>query len=279
MKNIISSIMQRTNLSEQESWWILQAITDQSKEQLLLSSKQELSIEHKEKIENWIQQIIIGEIPLAYLLGWVPFLDLTIKVQSPILIPRPETEEWVDLLIQKLQAHASEIKNILDIGTGSGCIALALASKLPNATVTAVDINPAALHLLQINAKLNNITNVIPLQSDLFEKLKGKAFDLIVSNPPYIDPALKQTISDNVLLWEDHRALFSQENGLWCIKQIIKQAPEFLIKNKSLPCQLVFEFDPGQETIIKELCEEQYLDCAVHKDMFGKNRTAFCSIR
>ena len=102
----------------------------------------------QQKLDEYIDQIALQHKPLAYVIGWVPFLDLRIEVQPPILIPRPETEEWLDQLIQQLIPKSSQIRRILDVGTGSGVIALSACPKnSPLAQITAIDINPLALDL------------------------------------------------------------------------------------------------------------------------------------
>lgn len=275
MKSIVKQIIKRTNVSEQEAWWMLQHITNRSKETLLFSESSTLSKKELQTIEEWIYKLDNEHQPLSYLLGSVPFLDLTIFVATPILIPRPETEEWIFNLITKLQPYTEHIKTVLDIGTGSGCIALALAKHFPKAQVIATDINPQALQLAQKNAQKNGIENVDFLKSDLFENLHNKKFDLIVSNPPYIDPANK--LMPQVVEWEDNKALFAQDHGLKLIKKIIQSAPDYIHKNVNIPYQLVIEHDAGQENIIKDAAQEYGLRCTAQKDAFGNYRTSWCT--
>lgn len=290
MKSIIAKILSRTNLSEQEAWWMLQHITSKTRITLLHESASLLSQEQLQTIDLWIQKLTTESIPLSYLIGSVPFLNLTIKVRAPILIPRPETEEWVAILIQELQPHASQITTILEIGTGSGCIALALGKAFAHATIIAVDINPNALKLAQENADLNKITNVTFIESDLFsfssssDVIRGSihpqspTFDLIVSNPPYIDTMHKDTMMPQVLQWEDEHALFAQDNGLHLIKEIIKHARQHLNNNPSMPYQLVLEHDNGQQEIIKNFAKEYRFDCTSKKDLFQNYRTSWCKL-
>ncbi len=292
MKSIIAKILSQTSLSEQEAWWMLQHITSKTRAALLHEPASLLPQQQLQMIDDWINKLSDESMPLSYLLGSVPFLDLNITVRPPILIPRPETEEWVADLIQKLQPHAPKIVTILEIGTGSGCIALALAKAFPHAIITAADINPAALLLAQENADLNEIRNVRFVESNLFDALsidENKThgsqippgittFDLIVSNPPYIDPIHKSTMMPQVLQWEDEHALFAQDDGLHLLKEIIRQAPKYLNHQPSLPCQLVLEHDNGQQEIIKKIAQENGFDCESKKDLFGNYRTSWCKL-
>lgn len=276
MKQYLDAITAATDLSPQESWWLLEHITNKTKQQLMLDNK--LSADEIIKLDEAILQISQQHKPLAYLLGWVPFLDLKIQVEAPILIPRHETEEWVADLIKQLQK--SEFGTILDIGTGSGCIALALAKNFPNAQITAIDVNEKALDLAKRNAILNNIENINFLQSDLFDQLPTKSkFDLIVSNPPYIDPAEKPTMSDQVTNWEDHTALFAAEQGMAITAQILQKSGDFLNDTTKLPVQIIIEIDRNQKDKAIALANKFGWDGTAHKDSFGKWRTIWCKKR
>src|SRR3989338_4187569 len=122
--------------------------------------------------------------PIQYIIGNTDFLDLKIKVKEPILIPRSETEEWVNNLLNKFKNFENHKLKIVDIGTGTGCIAIALAKFFKNSEIFAIDINPVALELAQENAELNKIKNIKFVESDLFSNFDEKV-DIIVSNPPY----------------------------------------------------------------------------------------------
>lgn len=279
MKSVLAHIIAQTNLNEQEAWWMLQHITNKTKAKLLFSEKESLSSAELEKINDWIAQLSEKSIPLTYLLGSIPFLDLTIKTKPPILIPRIETEEWVATLIKELQPHKEWIKSILEIGTGSGCIALALAKNFINSAVVATDINEQALQLAAENAKTNNITNVTFMQSDLFKNIpEDQTFDLIISNPPYIDPIHHETMAQQVIKWEDKGALFAEEGGLKLIKQIIHEAPKHLTNRPQLPYQLIIEHDSGQEREIALIAQKNSFACSSRKDLFNNVRTSWCKI-
>ncbi len=274
MNQIINQIVAITNLSVQQAWWLLEFVTDKTRAQLQCSPEI-LTADQQQNLNNYIEQIAVHHKPLAYILGWVPFLDLTLQVAPPTLIPRPETENWVYELIEMLNQSGATKLNILDIGTGSGCIALSLAQALPTAHIWAVDIAASAIELAKTNAQLNNISNITFLQSDLFSTLPANLkFDLIVSNPPYIDPAAQ--LDASVLDWEDHGALFANNKGICIIEKIARQAPTQLKTNSALATQLVMEIDESQGDIVKKLLENyNFTDVVIKKDQFARNRTVW----
>jgi release factor glutamine methyltransferase len=269
-------IANQTGLSSQEAWWLLEHITKKSHAELFTITQ--LSTQESIDLDDAIFQIKHHHKPLAYILGFVPFLNLKIQVESPILIPRHETEEWVANIIERFKHVKSEIKQICDMGTGSGCIALAMATNFPDAHVTAADINPQALVLAQKNATLNGLKNITFVQSDLFANLnKNIKFDLIVSNPPYIDPECAKSIKKQVTAWEDHQALFAKDSGLCIISQLIENCTKFLQQNKSLSAQLIFEIDQDQHEAVLKMATKHGLNGQAHKDSFGQWRTIWCT--
>ena len=144
--------------------------------------------------------------PIQYVLGKTSFMDLEFKVNSSVLIPRPETEELVRLMLKE----DLDGKEILDIGTGSGCIAISLAKNLPNAKVSALDISKEALEVSKENAKSNNV-DIEFINADIFEYKSEKKYDIIVSNPPYVTESEKFEMKKNVLNYEPKLALFVDE--------------------------------------------------------------------
>lgn len=273
----IAQITQATNLSNQEAWWLLEHVLQSS---AMAMGQADLTFQQQQKLNEYIDQIAHQHKPLSYVIGWVPFLDLRIEVQPPILIPRPETEEWLYHLIEELTPKSSQIHRILDLGTGSGVIALALAQKFPLAQITAIDINQDALKLARKNATLNNLKNIDFIESDLFLNLKtDQTFDLIVSNPPYIPISALQGMSPSVTHWEDHRALLSGTDGLEILRQIITQSIDYLTYNPDLPFQMVLEIDQTQHEAIQKIAQSHDWDCKVTKDLFGNWRTAWCKKR
>lgn len=278
IRHKLAAVYDDDTLCQQYAWWILQAICEKTKTELILQETLMLSNARKQKIEWWIEQLVNDKMPLQYLLGSVPFADCDILVESPTLIPRPETEEWCLHIIEHLQLLDNKKIKILDLATGSGCIAIALAHHLPLAEIVATDIADAALELTEKNIEHNKIMNVTSLKSDLFESIpRGMLFDLIVSNPPYIAPAEFDALDETVTRWEDHDALVAADDGLAIIKEIIAHAPGFIqtnkeIENKNIP-QVVIEIGYAQGAAVKNLMDSAgYNDVLVHKDLEGKDR-------
>ena len=233
----------------------------------------------KAELETWnlILEQLKKEIPVQYLLGTTHFYGLEFEVNSNVLIPRPETEELVDWIIQssKFKVQSSKIK-ILDIGTGSGCIAISLAKNLPNAVVSALDVSDKALATAQKNAELNQVTIQFIHQSILEIEDLGQQFDLIVSNPPYVRHLEKQEIKKNVLDNEPHLALFVEDNDALIFYRKIAQLAK---KNLCPNGQLYFEINQylGQETL--DLLQEMgFKDITLRKDIYGNDRMIQCAI-
>lgn len=231
----------------------------------------------KAELETWnlILEQLKKEIPVQYLLGTTHFYGLEFEVNSNVLIPRPETEELVDWIIQsrnfgtkfnpEVSGQSSKIK-ILDIGTGSGCIAISLAKNLPNAEVFALDVSDKALATAQKNAELNQVTIQFIHQSILETEDLGQQFDLIVSNPPYVRHLEKQEIKKNVLDNEPHLALFVDDNNALIF---YRKIAELALKNLNPQGQLYFEINQylGQETL--DLLQEMgFKDITLRKDIY-----------
>jgi release factor glutamine methyltransferase len=233
------------------------------------------------EIWNSILEQLKKEIPIQYLLGSTHFYGLEFEVNSNVLIPRPETEELVDWIIQsskfnpEVSGQSSKFK-ILDIGTGSGCIAISLAKNLPNAEVFALDVSDKALATAQKNAELNQVTIQFIHQSILETEDLGQQFDLIVSNPPYVRHLEKQEIKKNVLDNEPHLALFVDDNNALIF---YRKIAELALKNLNPQGQLYFEINQylGQETL--DLLQEMgFKDITLRKDIYGNDRMIQCTI-
>ena len=269
----------------QYALWLIEAIT--GKKEVTLISAQEInwSEENQQKLDEYLDALINQNMPLQYLLGSTPFADLDILCKPPILIPRPETEEWCINLIEQLKAVRNQPLWILDLCTGSGCIALALAKALPKAKVYGTDINDEALALARQNAAHNHITNATFLYSNLFCTIPQEfKFDLIVGNPPYIPQKDWATLDKSVTQWEDKKALITDDEGMALIKKIIDAAPQFIradsaVITSNIP-QLMLEIDYTQGTVVAEYMKQHgYYQVMIHKDLEGKDRVASGSIK
>jgi len=198
------------------------------------------------RISCALERRVRGE-PLQYILGKTEFMGLNFKVTPDVLIPRPETEILVETVIGYVSS--ASYKNILDIGTGSGCIAISLANKLPGVKITALDISHQALEIARQNAVLNNV-NINFIQSDLFENCQ-LSYELIISNPPYVACEDINKLQREVQ-YEPKNALDGGGDGLNFYRRIIAQAPAYL-KEEGL---LILEIGFGPKCKIKNICEE-----------------------
>ncbi len=232
-----------------------------------------------EEIQLWnsILDSLKEEIPIQYLLGKTSFYGLEFEVNENVLIPRPETEELVEWIISNPQIHKSTNPlRILDIGTGSGCIAISLAKNIPNAQVFAIDVSEKALATAQKNAEINEV-NVTFLKKNILETDDlEQQFDIIVSNPPYVRELEKQEIKKNVLDNEPHLALFVEDNdALIFYRKIAELAQKNLLPNG----QLFFEINQylGKEMV--ELLEKMnFKNIELRKDIYGNDRMIKCTI-
>ena len=209
------------------------------------------------------------EEPIQYILGETFFLGLRIKVNPSVLIPRPETEELAQWIIHDLQSENNSVK-IIDVGTGSGCIAVALASHLNSIRVTAVDVSEAALFVAKENAQYHKL-DIRFEKADIatWEYLEHK-FDLIVSNPPYIRESEKNSIKSNVKDFEPHIALFvPDQDPLYYYRQIIDFGKQNL-NNEGL---IYFECNQYlAKELIDLLEDENFSEIELRKDLFGNDR-------
>ena len=221
----------------------------------------------EDKYEEGLKQYKKGK-PLQYIVGTAPFYDLTLKVNENVLIPRFETEYLTEKTINYSKKHFQNKIKILDIGTGSGAIAIALKKHL-NSNVTASDISLDALKLAKENAKQNNV-EITFIHSNIFENIKGK-YDVIISNPPYIayDEEVEEIVKNN----EPHLALYADDNGLYFYKEIIKKAKKYL-NEKSV---LAFEIGMTQGNYLKEYANHYFpkSKISIEKDLTGRDRYLF----
>jgi release factor glutamine methyltransferase len=266
------------DVGEVESFFYLILEAKHQLQRVDLALQPELAFSESElKIWSFILEQLKKEIPIQYILGVTHFYGLEFEVNSAVLIPRPETEELVDWIVQKskIKNQKSKIK-ILDIGTGSGCIAIALAKNLPNAQVFALDVSEKALATAKRNAELNQVTIQFLHQSILETVDLAQEFDVIVSNPPYVRELEKQEIKKNVLDNEPHLALFVEDNDALIFYRKIAQLAQ---KNLNPQGQLYFEINQylGQE-MLDLLREMGFKNCELRKDIYGNDRMIQCTI-
>jgi release factor glutamine methyltransferase len=263
-------VCKNENVTDYETWMLLETITEQDKVCLLLKKSISLSKKRLQKLRDAINLRVIEQKPMEYIIEYTPFLNATIYLKPPILIPRPETEEMVDWTINTIKNSKDQL-NILDMCTGTGCIAIALAQAFPQHHITAIDVNITAIELAQHNAKINKVTNLSFVLSDLFSNIKpDNQFDLIISNPPYISDKEYKMLSQEVTKWEDKNALVARHNGNFFYKQILQYAHRFLIKEKNTYPKIILEIGNNNiKTIAKKY---GWKNIFAHKDICNKSR-------
>jgi release factor glutamine methyltransferase len=244
---------------------LLQHVLGVQRAYLLAHPEQMLSEAQQDAFDALLQRRLRGE-PIAHLLGAREFFGLNLKVTPATLIPRPDTELIVELALNRI-AQAQPCR-VLDMGTGSGAIALAIAKNKPNAEVVAVDVSQDALAVAIENARRLDIPNVRFMQSDWFAALDGQSFELIVSNPPYIaSDDIHLTQGD--LRFEPLSALASGADGLDDIRRIISAAPQYLASNGSL----LLEHGYDQAGSVRDLLTQRgFVEVFSEKDIAGIER-------
>ena len=224
-----------------------------------------LTAEQQTLFDNAIERLKKQE-PIQYILGYSDFCGLRFKVTPATLIPRPETSE----LVKWITSEATGNEGILDIGTGSGCIAISLAHKMPQSKVTAWDISPDALAVATENSKANGCAVAFEEVDILAYRPTGKQFDIIVSNPPYIKENEKVAMHSNVLDWEPHTALFVPDNDPLLFYRTIAEKGMQILKPGG---RLYFEINRahGKETM-EMLAALGYTDIELRKDFAENDR-------
>ncbi|MFK5983354.1 MAG: peptide chain release factor N(5)-glutamine methyltransferase [Flavobacteriaceae bacterium] len=252
-----------------------------SRIKIVLNSDKILSEATVSKFKKAIQRLKNFE-PIQYIIGETEFFGLPFKVDENVLIPRPETEELVSWVIEEREERRDDREEdirVLDIGTGSGCIAISLASKLPNAKVSALDISKGALGVAKQNAKLNEV-NIDFVEADILDsntwnlKFENLEFDIIVSNPPYVRELEKELMESNVVKHEPATALFvKDEDPLLFYRKIAQFGKEYLKPTGAL----FFEINEYlAEKMLQLLKEEGYSEIEIKKDIFNKDRMIKC---
>jgi release factor glutamine methyltransferase len=243
---------------------------------VLYRDNPEISKEALERIDELLRRRAKRE-PLQYILGYVDFYGLKIKVGKGVLIPRPETEILAEIAIETVKREALSVMRILDLCTGSGCLAITLAKEFPAAKVYGTDISNVAIQYAEENARANRIANVTFLEGSLFEPIKRLpavdcplfAFDLIVSNPPYIKRDDIKNLQLEIKDWEPVEALDGGEDGFDYYRNIIPEVKGYLKRGG----YLILEIGAGQsEEVIKIAKDAGFRNISLIKDYAGIER-------
>ena len=226
--------------------------------------QQEVNKEEKQFVKGIFQQLAAHK-PAQYIIGQTDFYGMQLTVDERVLIPRPETEELVGLILAE---NPETNLSVLDIGTGSGAIALALAKNRPDWSVTAADISQDALDLANENAKNQNL-QIFLKKSDCFTEISEK-YDIIVSNPPYISREDESEVGLNVLYSEPHLALFADEDGLAIYRRIAEDAKDYLKDGGKIYLEIGYKQGQSVPELFRKHLPEKRVRTL--KDQFGQDR-------
>lgn len=251
---------------------LLSEILKCSRLDLYLKYDQPLKEDEINKYREWIARRGKHE-PLQYIIGAVEFYGLKFKVDHSVLIPRPETEILVETIINQIKVKSSPI--ILDIGTGSGNIAIALAKNLPNSKILAVDISERALNVAKENAEIYGMNEQIEfIKKNIFNEslFKDLRFDVVVSNPPYVSSYDYQTLQKEIINYEPKSAVTDNDDGLSFYRRITQIANKYLNPNG----KLFYEIGKDQSKNIYEIMNENgFIDIQIIKDYQQIDRVIF----
>ena len=264
-------LLRRQGKEESLARFLLMYMLDESPQLFSNKISEQLSKENEEKYFSLIEKHIEEDVPLSHLVGFEYFYDRKYKVTKDVLSPRMETEELIYKVIEYVKATNKNNLKILDLCTGSGIIAITLKKELDQILidVMASDISEEAIEVAKENAQNHN-ADIRFIQSDIFNNIDDK-FDIIVSNPPYIDRKDEVTMQDNVLKYDPHLALFAEEEGMYFYRKIIEQANDYLNENGVM----FFEIGYDQKDKIIKLADMNGYSGEVYKDINGRDRMAF----
>ena len=264
-------LLRRQGKEESLARFLLMYMLDESPQLFSNSLSEQISKENEEKYFSLIEKHIKEDVPLSHLVGFEYFYDRKYKVTKDVLSPRMETEELIYKVIEYVKASSKNNFKILDLCTGSGIIAITLKKELSQFSIDVVasDISEEAIKVSKENAQSHDAT-IKFIQSDIFNNIADK-FDIIVSNPPYIDRKDEVTMQDNVLKYDPHLALFAEEEGMYFYRKIIEQANDYLNENGVI----FFEIGYDQKDKIIKLADLNGYSAEVYKDINGRDRMAF----
>ena len=280
MKQIISQISSQLQSAYPEdearslAWWIMEELTGKSRTELQFGCKDTaFSSIMQEKSQEIISRLLHFE-PIQYIFGHTLWCGLDLLVTPATLIPRPETAELVERINKPTQTlPEGKALKVLDVGTGSGCIAIALKKAHPSWSVTGIDISPEAIAIARENARRNNVEVNFQVV-DIFDfNEKNPKYDIVVSNPPYICESEKTSMRPNVLNFEPSTALFVPDSDPLLFYRRIAELFSLPLEGKGRERGLFFEINEVFGKELKQLLDSLgYTDIQIHKDIYGKDR-------
>lgn len=264
-------LLRRQGKEESLARFLLMYMLDESPQLFSNCMSEQMSKENEEKYFSLIEKHIKEDVPLSHLVGFEYFYDRKFKVTKDVLSPRMETEELIYKVIEYVKVSNKNNLKILDLCTGSGIIAITLKKELDQISIDVVasDISEEAIEVAKENAQYHD-ADVRFIQSDIFNNIDDK-FDIIVSNPPYINRKDEVTMQDNVLKYDPHLALFAEEEGMYFYRKIIEQAKNYLKENGVM----FFEIGYNQKDKIIKLSKKNGYLAQVYKDINNRDRMAF----
>ena len=280
MKQIISQISSQLQTAYPEdearslAWWIMEELTGKSRTELQFGCKDTaFSSIMQEKSQEIISRLLHFE-PIQYIFGHTLWCGLDLLVTPATLIPRPETAELVERINKPTQTlPEGKALKVLDVGTGSGCIAIALKKAHPSWSVTGIDISPEAIAIARENARRNNVEVNFQV-ADIFDfNEENPKYDVVVSNPPYICESEKTSMRPNVLNFEPSTALFVPDSDPLLFYRRIAELFSLPLQGKGRERGLFFEINEAFGEELKQLLDSLgYTDIQIHKDIYGKDR-------
>jgi release factor glutamine methyltransferase len=230
---------------------------------LFLDFEQSVSPRDRGAFREFVRRRANDRVPVAQLTGHKEFWSLPFKVTADVLVPRPDTETLVAAVLERLPAGDAELR-LLDVGTGSGAVALAIAVERPTAHLVATDISQAALEIARENADVNGVSDRVECRhGPLFEPVAGQRFDWIVSNPPYVAESQRKTVPPE-LAHEPEQALFSGEDGTTMLAELVESAPALLVPGGGIALELA----PEQADSVSDWCRDAgFHEVRTHRDL------------
>lgn len=264
-------------------WWLAAHITKTPESTIKLRTAP-LTEQERDAIASLLERHLTRYEPIAYLIGSTPFAHLTLSIKPPVLIPRPETEEYVVSVRKQLRALPTKLTRILDMGTGSGAIALTLADCATS--VVGIDISADAIALAEANATRLGIKNCQFVHDGLAQHCaavaeSGKLYDMVISNPPYISHDEWESLDYSVREWEDYQALCAADDGLAFYKFFAEHGEKMLSPDRTGPFDFVLEYGYRQREALTEIFESHGHAITHHTDLSGNDRwcTVVCKSR